>query len=273
MISLRQMRSSWQDKKLTMTFRCPKTIVARQQAHAPGFRAWQGVAEGSFRQLGGPHYKGDSENGIGDWSWAQFRQLAEGPAVMLCRNNAPLLAMAFKLIRQQVAPVMAGRDIGKGLTALASKIAGAKDKSKVESISIEIFLAKLDDWELTERSLALSKDEGGARLDSIADRAESLRAVADGCGARSSDDLLRGLELLFAKESGDVVLSSIHRAKGLEWDLVLHLDPWRIPSKRAKAAARDGDDSQLEQEWNLKYVCETRTRHTLVQANLEDFHG
>ena len=70
-----------------------------------------------------------------------------------------------------------------------------------------------------------------------------------------------------------LVLSTIHSAKGLEWDLVLHLDPWRVPSKYARKAAALGDATALAQEWNLKYVCETRTRHTLIEADLADFQS
>lgn len=257
MQSMRGLRPGWQDLALTMTFRCPKLIVARQQSHAPGFRAWQGVAQGAFCKA--------AKSIDGGWSWKQFRGLASGTAAVLCRANAPLLSLAFKLIRQQVGPVMAGRDLGKGLAALVKKIQG-----KDSTLPIELFLGKLEEWELSERSAAVSNGHE-AQADSIADRAECLRAVADGCQASSSSELLRGIEMIFAKESGDLTLSSIYRAKGLEWELVMHLDPWRLPSSRAKAAARDGDERQLEQEWNLKYVAETRTKHTLVEANLEDF--
>jgi hypothetical protein len=48
---------------------------------------------------------------------------------------------------------------------------------------------------------------------------------------------------------------------------VIRLDPWR--------GARKTNDLrgpvELGQELNLAYVAETRTRHTLVLANSEDF--
>lgn len=74
------------------------------------------------------------------------------------------------------------------------------------------------------------------------------------------------LTQLFERSAGHVVLSSIHRAKGLEWDVVLHLDPWRIPSKFAQQ-----NPAQMKQELNLRYVAETRTKRLLIEANLEDF--
>ena len=61
-----------------------------------------------------------------------------------------------------------------------------------------------------------------------------------------------------------------HKSKGGEWDVVYHLDPFRIPSKWARTAADLGDDSQLEQERNLRYVIETRAKQELYLVNLED---
>lgn len=160
---------------------------------------------------------------------------------------------------------MLGRDIGKGLTTLSRKL--FEDEA-----SPEMMLRAIEEWEATERSKALAQG-AEAKVASVVDRAECLRAVIDSAGVRDARELRIALERLFARESGRVTLSSIHRAKGLEWDCVLHLDPWRIPSGAAKAAAKAGDATQMGQEHNLNYVAETRTRHTLLLASLEDYNG
>ena len=118
---------------------------------------------------------------------------------------------------------------------------------------------------------ALNKKE--AQADSATDRHDCLVAIADGAQAKSSDALKAAIDKVFERERGLVTLASIHKSKGLEFDCVLHLDPWRIPSKMAQRAAAKGDTKQLEQEWNLRYVCETRTKHTLLEADLKDFEG
>ena len=110
-----------------------------------------------------------------------------------------------------------------------------------------------------------------AKAESIQDRAECLLAVAEQASATNAGEARATLRRIFASETGLVTLSSIHRSKGLEWDLVVHLDPWRLPSKFARVAAAAGNLVPLEQEYNLQYVCETRTRHSLVLANLEDW--
>lgn len=264
MRNLRRLRPSWTELPLRVTFRCPKAIVARQQGHAPGFQAWETNPSGRFGEA--PRLE-DLQEAKGGWNWSWIEaQLppADRPSLaVLCRNNAPLLSLAFKLIRQGIGVVMPGRDLGKGLSQLVRKLTP-------EDCPIVELLDKLEAWEQREiENLVASGRED--RIDGVQDRAECLRAVVDGAEARTRDDLLAGLERIFSAERGRVTLASGHKAKGLEWDLVVHLDPWRIPNKQARKAAAAGDRRVLRQEFNLKYVIETRTRHTLINARLEDF--
>ncbi len=124
-------------------------------------------------------------------------------------------------------------------------------------------------WMESECSLAQA-NKHEEKVAGITDRGECLLAVIDS-GCRDAGELRQMLSKLFAREAGQVILSSGHRAKGLESDVVIHLDPFRIPSRFAREAAKHGDDRQLKQENNLRYVIETRTKHTFIEANLEDF--
>lgn len=247
MVNLRKIRSEWIDLPLTTTFRCPKAIVRRQQVHAPGFNAHDSNSFGQVLSL------------LDDpWGYDDHIASCPGPIAMLCRNNAPLLAMAFKLIRRKIGCVMLGRDIGKGLVALSKKII-PNDATAAADCALAV-----QRWRDTETSIALAnkKEE---KLDGIEDRAECLLAVLDSIDGNPTAGGLRiALTGLFSRTAGMVTLSTIHRAKGLEWPTVVHLDPWRLPSKRAKGA-------QIQQERNLLYVCETRAQQELVLANVEDF--
>ena len=262
------LRPSWTKLPLATTFRCPKVIVARQQEHAPGYTAYSGNPDGAFFQFQPPTMT-DTVGEMWGWTFADLQGRLPRPGAsmaVLCRNNSPLFSLAFKLLRQGVGVVMLGRDIGKNLEVLSRKIA-AQDEMPRDQVAGAIV-----EWRETEISLALAqgKDE---KVASITDRAECLLAVLSNSEARDAGQLRAMLHKLFERESSLVTLSSIHKAKGLEWDLVLHLDPWRIPSRYAREAAKRGDASQLEQEWNLRYVCETRTKHTLVNANLDEFRS
>jgi DNA helicase-2/ATP-dependent DNA helicase PcrA len=68
------------------------------------------------------------------------------------------------------------------------------------------------------------------------------------------------------KKDGHIQLLSIHKAKGLEFDTVFHLDPWRIPSRFIKEGTEE-----YEQELNCRYVCETRFKKELYLINTKDF--
>lgn len=257
MEKIRALRPKWIDLPLATTFRCPKVIVERQQGHAPGFVAWATNAIGAFMQF--PLTEGEP------WSWATMAPYVNGgEAAILCRNNAPLLGMAFKLIRQGTSCQMLGRDIGKGLLTLSKKLMPLDDTPAHECA---ILISQWADHEV-QLALANGKDE---KLAGINDRAECLHAVLEGALAKNAGELRNALADLFSRENGRITLATGHKAKGLEWDFVLHLDPWRVPSKFAKSAAARGDSRAMEQELNLRYVLETRTKHTLALANLEDF--
>jgi len=113
-----------------------------------------------------------------------------------------------------------------------------------------------------------------SKQDVIYDRFDSLHVMleANDEGKATNLDVEKFIRDLFTDRPGETMLelASGHRAKGLEKDWVLHLDPWRCPSKWALKADRKGNPGPLLQELNLKYVIETRTKGTLVEANLDD---
>jgi len=263
---IRALRGDWITLPLATTFRCPRLVVERQQSHAPGFKAWSGVKPGLFHKFRSTWDEEGGELSGGDWNFRDLEARLPSPEAslaVLCRNNGPLLGLAFKLIRQRISVTMLGRDSGQDLRALARKLFSPDDNQ-------ERMLSILADWEMSETSLAVAngKEE---KVNGISDRADCLRAVLSFAEVQDLKSLVAALRDLFSRETGRVTLSSIHKAKGLEWDLVLHLDPWRIPSKWAKEAARKGNTRQLEQEKNLRYVCETRTRNVLLEADFKEF--
>jgi superfamily I DNA/RNA helicase len=248
MHNIKTLRPSWIELPLNTTFRCPQVVVERQHAHAPQYRAAPTNAVGEIHDL----------TIEGTWNWKTINGLAMGETAILCRNNAPLLSMAFKLLRRHVGVTMLGRELGKGLSTLCKKL--VEDRT----IPSTDFRVILDGWFETERSKAEANDDA-SKLDSVTDKYECILAVMDNRKPKDVRELIYELDNLFAKDSGLVTLATGHKAKGLEWDTVLHLDPWRIPSKWAKKP------DEITQENNLRYVLETRSKHTLILANMKDF--
>lgn len=260
----------WKQGSLTLTFRCPKMVVRRQQVHAPGFRAASGNKEGIFQVVGAApqaSMSSDSPMPLLRWGWRDLERakaLANGGSVaVLCRNNGPVIGLALAFIRQGIAPVLLGRDVLKTLVTLSKKIVPEDD------VPAQVMEGLVMEWADKEVSLLLESQVGKAEM--IYDRRDALVAVCESQGVATSGDVRTALEFLGQRENGQVTLSTIHKAKGLEWDVVLHLDPWRIPSKQAKRAAEAGDVGPLEQEMNLLYVCETRSKNVLLHAESRGF--
>src|ERR1700744_2414002 len=143
---LRDSGAAWKDRSLMTIFRCPRVVVERQLAHVPSFRAWEGASLGKF-----VHWEVNEATPLGAWDWNKVTELRGGiPSLqraslaILCRNNAPLLSMAFKLIRRSVGVQVLGREIGKGLVALVKKL------DKGEAMGLEALLAALGEWQTTE---------------------------------------------------------------------------------------------------------------------------
>lgn len=221
---------------LSKTFRCPIAVVAEAQHYVPDIEAAEWAKPGSVS------------------SATVLPPDLDKNTAILCRNTAPLIGLAFKLISLGIAAKVEGRDIGRGL----QRIIGRWRKVKL----IEDFLAKLDSYELHEEQKAKARGDE-AKEEQVHDTCGTLRAIAEGClakGEESIADMSRAIEDLFADDvRGCVTLCTYHRSKGREWPRVLlyrHRD--LCPSKYAK------QPWQRRQEDNLAYVAITRAQSGLV---------
>jgi superfamily I DNA/RNA helicase len=181
---------------------------------------------------------------------------------VLCRTNAPLVAVAFAMLREGRRCNIKGRDLGKGLKALIKK---SKAKNVTE------FLDWLDKFQQTEAE-RINKRRGNKdeAMVTLQDKCECLRMFAEGC--IELKDMYASIDKVFAmrkpsqkggpepKPEG-TLLSSIHRAKGLEAKRVFILRPDLLPHPMAKSEWARG------QEKNLSYVAKTRAIETLVYVD------
>ena len=219
---------------LSITYRCASAIVREAQKLVPHIEARPNAPEGIVQTL--RTFAGSFLNPRTD--------------MVVCRNTAPLVKLAYGLIAQRVPVKVLGRDIGRGLTTL---IKGLKPSSMGDLYD------KLDQWEQQEREAAL-KAKQESRAESISDKAECIRAVAQGTGALNVQDLIASIEALFSDDTergGKVTLCTVHKAKGLEAERVFILNRFLMPSKWAK------QEWEIEQERNIEYVAITRAKMAL----------
>lgn len=226
---------------LTLCFRCSQAVIEEAQKLVPDIRCPPGTRAGSVSSL--PAWESSS--------------IRPGSAI-LCRNNAPLISMAFRLIRERRGIQMLGRDFGAGLKKLIRDL---------KATDISSLLGKLEDWRMSQYSLAMAKFNY-QKAESVNDKAMSISVLAE--EARDIEDLLNILETLFSKVSKDITLSTGHRSKGLEWPDVFFLDQHLVPGKWDTAPGTP--PWVFRQALNLRYVVTTRAQDNLYYVNGEDWN-
>lgn len=231
---------------LTITYRCPKVVVAHARQWVSHIEAAASAPEGTLRNLNSVEF---DKLGSGDF-------LATD--AILCRNTRPLVSLALSLIRRNISCRVEGRDIGQSLLTLVNRWKTANTLSKLQS--------RLESHQHTEghKLRGRGQQQKAAQLD---DKINSLIAVMESLGPNGDITSLKArINSLFGdtepgKPPRVCTLSTIHKAKGREWDRVYLLGREQLmPSKWAR------QDWELQQEKNLIYVAVTRAKRELIEV-------
>lgn len=222
---------------LTVTRRCPKAHVRLAQAIVPEIQALPGAPEGVIECM--PESQA-------------VRAMRPGDLV-LCRTNAPLVNIAYALIRANVKAVIRGRDVGTNLRQLIDKLRAGDDIRKL--------VQKLSEYRAKELGkLARLSERGAGKVQSLTDRCDCVVALTDGVNSVAA--LKQKIDRIFAdfdeagKPRDAVILGSVHRTKGLEAGTVFVIAPELLPHPLAKQAWEQA------QERNLAYVAVTRAKYS-----------
>jgi len=234
---------------LTVTYRCPKTIVAHAQNWVSHITAHESAPEGEVISL--PY--ADLLDQLQEIDAADYSENA-----ILCRYNKYLVGLCFKMIREGLPAKIEGRNIGEGLVKLSTRWKSAKTVNGLET--------KLREYETREVAKALKKDQE-QKADRIVDEVATIMTVIERVRSNGLDrvtDVVDAIEEIFDDNvagKGLITLCSAHKSKGMEWNRVFLLDREALmPSKMAK------QEWQVEQEYNLIYVAVTRAKETLVEV-------
>jgi DNA helicase-2/ATP-dependent DNA helicase PcrA len=215
---------------LTVTWRCAKAIVREANRYVPDLEAAPNAKEGSVSHI------------------AELPSDIHPGDAILCRFNAPLMEYAFRLIRQGIPAKVEGRNIGDGLSKLARRW-------KVDTISR--LLDRLAEYKHNEIEKA-KKRNSDTKIQEVSDRVDTLVEICHGVqkkGCHGIGDVTSAIDQIFGDDVNPkqcVVLSSVHKSKGREWDRVIFLD---------KQIKRELRDWQALQEQNLRYVAITRAKN------------
>lgn len=218
---------------LSISYRCCKSVIAEAQKYMPGIEAFEQAPEGEVRD--------QLQYSVNDF---------EVDDVILCRNTAPLVGMAYQLISRGRKINFHGREIGKGLITLIRKM---------KARSIPDLSDRLSEW-LERESIRLEEKGKEDQIQALEDKKNCIDIFISNLTSEdySIGGLIMAIENLFESNGRGVSLSTGHKAKGGEWDRVYILDKHLMPSKWAKKPWMQ------TQERNLTYVAVTRAKESLV---------
>lgn len=228
------------DLELTISYRCPKSVVSLAQIWMDRIQCSVDAKEGTVQELKSMNV---SDIKPGD--------------MIVCRTVKPLISIAYRMMKlKNVAPYIMGRDIGLSLISLIKKM---------NSTSVDDLQLNLDGWYSREIEKAMTTEQE-SKIQGIEDKYDSICYLIDDLDKanRSIDSLISVINTLFEDKQNSATLCTIHKAKGLEADRVIWVNYRKMPSKWARL------QWQQEQERNLCYVAATRSKDTLLLVEEEN---
>lgn len=214
---------------LTTSYRCPKQVIVEAQRLVADIEARPETGEGL----------------VDECSPGALLTLARPYDFILSRTNAPLVSLVLKFARAGIRARMVGRDIGKEITKILARM------KCVEGTPIEITIDRIEEWR-RKQTTKLASSGHGHLCWRVHDQADMLVALAE--DNDTTGDLIRSIDTLFTDdtEGGQIVCSSVHKAKGLESDRVFIL---------MDTLYRFGRSTE---EVNIEYVAITRAKQHLT---------
>jgi len=223
---------------LSVCYRCSKAVVAEAQRINEQIMPFKKNPEGTVRNGKIDEIKN------ADW--------------VICRNLKPLVQLNMFFLDRGMKSFIKGVEIGIGLAKTLEKTTSNRVESSLKEFEITINreIVKL-------KKKGVSNPKRTEKIDNMLQKLEIMTILADGC--IFTKDLVAKIKAIF-KDSGEgVMLSTIHKTKGLENERIFFLLPSLLPSKFAT------QEWNLEQERNLEYVAITRAKLDLIYLHENEF--
>lgn len=221
---------------LSICYRCPVSHIGLAKHIVPQIEPRPSAPQGTIQVVSLKDVKG----------------LVQPGDLIICRFTAPLVSLCLQLIIAGEKATVKGHEIGKDLTDFTRR-------AMLDSKYPTDFHSALSDY--CSPKVAFFKEQGEDRkAESLMDKLEAIKACFDvfGLECGTLEQFCTRVEDLFSEDGGQVVLSTIHRAKGDESDRVFLLGSNFLPF-----LTKADQNWQIQQEWNLTYVALTRAKQDL----------
>jgi len=215
---------------LTITFRCAKNIVLEANTLVPDLRPMETAVDGIVRS-------------------GSVLDEAEDGDFVLARKTLPLIRLFFNFLVMKKKASIKGSDLGVNLIHM---IEGEKSLAQLGA-KLTNQLSALR--EKLQKSGVINVDEHTGYV-LLADKIDVLRFLMK---MVDSINELKSMILSIFKDNvtEGIILSTVHKAKGLEANRVFIVRPDEIPLGVSKGW-------MYQQELNLKYIAITRAKNELV---------
>jgi DNA helicase-2/ATP-dependent DNA helicase PcrA len=211
---------------MTLTWRCPKSVVKEANRYVKEFNCLDTAEEGAVHV--DSHFNPQKDD------------------IVLCRYNAPLVSAFYDLLSQGKSAYVLGRDMHKGL------INEVKNITKKENMSAKEFV-QLARTNFNTQYLRLVNANKQNQANALEDKHKCITVFAG--RADTVGGIIAEIKRVFnSNQKGDIMLSTVHKAKGLEADNVYILTPERMPHPKA---------TNPREERNIIYVAITRAKKNL----------
>ena len=236
---------------LSISYRCADTIVNYAQKFAPTIEC-----------------NSDKRVGIIEMN-SSIDGIKNGDMV-LCRNNAPLIKLYGLLLSKGKKAFIKGKDIGNNLINIVSTTNKKKlfIDLKEKGVFSELYLSLIKERNklMINKNISKKDANNSSIIESKWDQIQALEIIANKLS--TTKELTKSISSIFSdtdKNTDGIMLSTVHKAKGLEADRVFIACNSLMPSKTAK------EEWEKLQENNLMYVAYTRPKNFLGFLAEDDF--
>lgn len=223
---------------LSICYRCPTSHIKLAKVFSPDIQPAPNAIEGEVIYL--------NEKDI-----AEHLQAKD---LVICRMTAPLIKLCLELVAKNIQAIVRGEDLANQLIDLV------KEVEKMPGFDFRKFMDFLDDYARDKAIKLAGVETNQLVVTTFLDKVDGVRYCYNFFNPRNIDWFCQDIERLFSEKNAEhsVILSTIHRAKGLENDRIFILYPEKLPLKW-----KNQKESELEQEYNICFVAYTRSKKSL----------
>lgn len=191
---------------------------------------------------------------------AKIADVKDGDMI-LCRVTSPLVRLCMQYIGNGVKAYVKGRDIGVNLINMIKKT-NRKTIAEV-SVKLEGELSRIANNVVKKTKCTLQEAEESDIYKSYEDKLKAINVLSE--GLVTAKEVIDRIEVIFSGGKEGIVLSTIHKSKGLESNRVFIICEDKLYLKHCMMIPW-----MAEQERNLVYVAYTRAKHYL--GFIQDFN-